>query len=70
MAKKPKDAPPGNINDQPPIGMVDGELKTYEPGEPIPGPVIVTEDGEELTPEQYRERFGGADEPEGDDEED
>lgn len=43
-----------SINDQPPIGMQpDGELRTIEPGAPIPKPVILGPDGEEYSPEDF-----------------
>lgn len=51
MAKQPKTAPANSIHDQEPIGFVDGELKTYAPGETIPGPTILDEDGNEVDPE-------------------
>lgn len=41
------------IGEQPPPGMRDdGELPTYEPGQPLPQPKIIMPDGSVVTPDE------------------
>ena len=51
------------FHDQPPIGFrADGSFVAIKKGDPIPQPVIINDDGSEMTPEEAQAEFeGGSD---------